>query len=291
MPRRLRLSSSAMLQRSMAMNQSSIDTDYEVNRDPHGSSTSDDDFVEPNPFPARGRGRSRGASSGAGATSGASARDQDQGTSGSSGFRELASASDRVHNAVQRGLSVLNRNRRRSSDTVSGELSDRFPFLSRGTGRQGQGRSKKKVRISTWKTVPCCFSSPSTVRVPTKAVLDTLCRDGLGTLWFVKDQEPLELEYLSAMELHFFLTCLYPSIRNAPYELCRAGGPGHQVLVPIPIDDPDKVPHAGRPFVPFFTVEMLKTSIGRKGRLYIRPLQEIQGAPRVSQIEVSLNMV
>lgn len=226
---------------------------------------SEDDFIDI-PRPRAGRSRS-GESSSAGAAP-----------------SQLLTASERVSRAVQRGLSVISG---AGGGGQPSELGERFPFLNRGK-RVGSklNKSKKQGKRITWKTIPCCLSGPHATRVPTRDLLDGLCREGLGTLWFSKDQEPLELELLDAQEFHFQIVCLYPSLKNVPYEICRAGGPGHQVLVALHIDDPTKTPSSDRPFTPFFDVEHLKELIGRKGRLYIRPVIPIRGCTRMSEVEV-----
>ena len=38
---------------------------------------------------------------------------------------------------------------------------------------------------------------------------------------------------LTAHVVHFLLVCLYPQLQSFPYELCKATGPGHCVLVPL----------------------------------------------------------
>ena len=105
-------------------------------------------------------------------------------------------------------------------------------------------------------------------------------------LWFSKDQEPPEL---SSQELHFLIVCLYPSLKGVPYEICRAGGPGHQIIVSLHIADSSKIPHQGEPFIPFFDVEKLKELIGRKGRLkaYYQSEWECSG---VSSPKAALNV-
>lgn len=144
----------------------------------------------------------------------------------------------------------------------------------------------KRARICPWKTVPCCLPSHSVTRVLNRDQLDSLCREGLGTLWFTREVDPLVLELLNARELHFLLTTLYPSLKNIPYQFCRAGGPGHQVIVPLSINESDMEPSLDYPFTPYFTVEQLKGLVGRKGCLYLRPLQELPKCTRVSQVEV-----
>lgn len=87
------------------------------------------------------------------------------------------------------------------------------------------------------------------------------------------------------------IVCLYYCLKKVPYEICRAGGPGHQVIVPLHINNPSKTPSHNQPFEPFFSVEKLKELIGRKGRLYIRPLITVKGSSRVTEVEVSVHKV
>lgn len=159
----------------------------------HDHDDSDDDFIPP-----------RRMRSSAGESSGTS-----------SSQVQLASASERVNRAVQRGLSLV----RNKPKHQPAELGDRFPFLNRGK-RANLGRQKSHSKHITWKTVPCCLSGPHVTRVPSKAILDGLCREGLGTLWFTKDQELLELDLLDVREFHFMIICLYPCLKNVPYEIC-----------------------------------------------------------------------
>ncbi len=190
----------------------------------------------------------------------------------------LSSASDRLNVAVRRGLSVVGNSSRPR------ELSDRFPFL----GRSNSARAPKQRKApGCWKIVPCCLAGPSTHQVPSKIELDYLCRDGLGTLWFTRDEDPLELDFVNAEELHFLILCLYPMMAGIPYQFCRAAGLGNKVIVPLHVNDTSYSPEmeSVRPFKPYFTVKMLKEAVGRKGRLYIRPLSTLVGV-RVSQLQV-----
>ena len=116
--------------------------------------------------------------------------------------------------------------------------------------------------------------------------MDGLCRIGLGTLWFTKEEEPLELDLLNAEELNYLLISLYPKLMDVPYQFCRAGGPSHQIIVPFAIEDASKVPAVDQSFSPYFTVSMLKALVGRKGRLYIRPMKPLKEGSEVSQYEV-----
>lgn len=191
------------------------------------------------------------------------------------GPSRLLSASDRLNSVVQQGLSVVSRDSARPR-----ELTDRFPFL--------QKAKKKRNRATGWKTVPCCLGGPSTSNVPCRTELDSLCREGVGTLWFTKDEDPLELELLQPAELHFLIVCLYPMLKSVPYEFCRAAGLGNKVIVPLKINDDMYLPAAELPFRPYFSVNQLKSAVGRRGRLYIRPLLDIDRSVRMSQLEVGI---
>lgn len=57
--------------------------------------------------------------------------------------------------------------------------------------------------------------------------------------------------------------------------------------MPLHIDDTLLIPSSDKPFIPYFNVEKLKEAIGRKGRLYIRPLTTVRGSLRVSEVEVN----
>ena len=118
--------------------------------------------------------------------------------------------------------------------------------------------------------------------------MDQLCRKGLGTLWFDKDDQLQLPHYYNSDELHFVITSLYPTLVGNKYELCRAGGPAHHLILPLPIDDAERVPSRELPFRPYFTVDLLKERIGRKGRLYIRPLIpiELNSCPTMTAEEV-----
>ena len=139
-----------------------------------------------------------------------------------------------------------------------------------------------------WKVIPCSLPGPNTVKVPTKGALNDLCKVGLGTLWFSAIDK---LEVHTAMtpeEFHFLLLCLYPMLKDVPYELCKAAGPGHNVVIPLSIDDESFHPDSTRPFSPYFSPDEAKKQIGRKGRLYIRPAVElsVRNLPRFLEHEV-----
>lgn len=176
---------------------------------------------------------------------------------------------------LNRAISRARRSLQSESTSLASELGSRFPFArSQPSSTSRQSASRRK--LSTWKVVPCLLSGPSIVSVPKKGVLDTLCKCGLGTLWFTKE-DPLSIAtYLIPEELHFLFLCLYPILSGISYEMCKAAGPGNSVIVALDIDDPRKKPEADHEFFPFFAPDRLKTAIGRKGRIYIRPLKEIE---------------
>ena len=72
--------------------------------------------------------------------------------------------------------------------------------------------------------------------------------------------------------------------------LCKATGPGNSVLIPLEIDNEGLRPKKGIPFHPAFSVSQLRMLIGRKGKVYIRPLEEIavDNYPRLSDQEVTM---
>ena len=107
---------------------------------------------------------------------------------------DLSAASDRLSHAVRRGLKVISGCRSQSARPR--ELTDRFPFLERSNPKR-----LRKGRATAWKTVPCCLRGPSASQVPSKTEMDTFCRPGLGSLWFTRDEDPLELELITASEL------------------------------------------------------------------------------------------
>ena len=61
------------------------------------------------------------------------------------------------------------------------------------------------------------------------------------------------------------------------------------MIVTLVIDDEEMVPSAEQLFQPYFTVDCLKGRIGRKGRLYIRPLSiiSLSSLPTVTAEHVS----
>lgn len=158
--------------------------------------------------------------------------------------------------------------------SFASELGNRFPFAS-STPIQNRRRAAKRRKASPWKVVPCCLSSPSTARVPIKGILNQLCKHGLGTKWFCKEDQ-LEMPlYLTAEEVHYLICILYPPLKRISYEFCKASGPGNNVIVPLIVANERFKPGSAFPFLPYFDAENLKSQIGRKGRLYIRPMEEV----------------
>lgn len=137
---------------------------------------------------------------------------------------------------------------------MADELSSHFPFYSRLGPSTSRGGCKKR-KIEQWKFVPVCLQSPLTDRVPTKGVLGSLCKIGLGSKWFSNDDKLAVNVDTSAEEFHFLLTCLFPPIQRVPYEICKAIGPGNCVVIPLPITDESMRPQRGKPFDP---VDQLK---------------------------------
>ena len=214
-------------------------------------------------------------------------------TTGSSGLPRMTTAARRLNQVVRHGLSVVNSRR---NAAVATELATSFPFLSQSSQRNrlsaltgGQARNSRSAATRRWKATPCLLNSPNLTRVPTRDQMDQLCRKGLGTLWFDKDDQLQLPHYYNSEELHFVLLCLYPQLVGKKYELCRVGGPSHHLILPLPIDNPEMIPSRESPFRPYFTVDLLKERIGRKGRLYIRPLTpiELNSCPTITAEEVT----
>ena len=206
------------------------------------------------------------------------------------GARRRESSS--LHSALKRARRYIrrahtDRPRRSNASGLADELSSRFPFYSRSGPSTSRG-GRKKRKIQQWKFVPVCLQSPLTDRVPTKGVLDSLCKIGLGSKWFSNDDKLAVNVDTSAEEFHFLLTCLFPPIRRVPYEICKATGPGNCLVIPLPITDESMRPQRGKPFHPAFSVDQLKERIGRKGKLYIRPVKQIprERCPRLTDREV-----
>ena len=122
-------------------------------------------------------------------------------------------AAGRLNQAIRRARLSLQRQGSSSSDLAS-ELGRRFPFASPSQGEPS--RTTKKKRISAWKVVPCTLSGPNIHTVPKRGNLDRVCKRGLGTLWFTKE-DPLSIPtYLTPEELHFLILCLYPTLSRIP---------------------------------------------------------------------------
>ena len=60
-------------------------------------------------------------------------------------------------------------------------ISQQFPFLSQPANgaRYLTGTSRARANPRKWKTTPCLLNSPSMTRVPTREVMDNLCRKGM----------------------------------------------------------------------------------------------------------------
>ena len=190
-----------------------------------------------------------------------------------------ASQSDQhgVQSATSRLTLALNRARRAisSSDakkrSLTEELGGRFSFAS----SEPRKIRPKRRKTLPWKVVPCVLPPPDTNKVPVKGPMDALCKVGLGTLWFSREDQLELATHLTPEELHFVILCLYPKLKEIPYEFCKATGPGNSVVVPLSIDDPRMKPRINRTFRPFFAPDRLKEPVGRKGKLYIRPVVPI----------------
>lgn len=179
------------------------------------------------------------------------------------------------------------RNSGEASDSIALELGSKFGGGRSSGAKPSRKKRKTKVHIQTWKVVPVCLQKPDENTVPKMGSLSKLCRIGLGSKWFTVDDR-LEIElHLSAEELHLLILCLYPQLKGIPYEFCKAAGPGNTVIVPILIPEERKRPRQGKPFHPYFSSSVLREKVGRKGKLYIRPLKNIQTSRSLSDVEVS----
>lgn len=136
----------------------------------------------------------------------------------------------------------------RESREFAGELAERLLPCRPGPSRSPNIRRKKPRKVQQFKFIPVCVRSPLTVTVPTKGVLDHLCKLGLGSKWFCnEDKLPVPVD-ASAEGMHFVLLCLFPPLMDIPYEICKASGPGNSVIVPLPIDNEALHPRKGAPF-------------------------------------------
>ncbi len=192
----------------------------------------------------------------------------------------------RYQTAAGRLNSIIREARRTVSSTQESsfmsELGSRFPFASPNqTSSIGARRGMSKRRkVNPWKVIPCCLASPSCNRVPTRGPLSLLCKKGLGTLWFCNEDRLEVPTYYTAEEVHYVLVTLFPLLRDFPYEFCKATGPGNNVLVPLSRPNSSELEAATSVLThtPVFAADQLKGQIGRKGRLYIRPRQDIDCA-------------
>ena len=149
--------------------------------------------------------------------------------------------------AINRARRYIKRARARGEGRLSGvagELAETFPCHSRSPAR-APSRGSKKRKIQRWRYIPVCLQSPFMSIVPTKGTLDTLCKVGLGSKWLcAEDRLSLGVE-VSSEEFYFVVLCLFPPLRNIPYEICKATGPGNSVLIPLPIDNEGLQPKKG----------------------------------------------
>lgn len=123
---------------------------------------------------------------------------------------------------------------------------------------------RRRLRGQAWKVVPCCLPGLSTVKVPTKGPLNDLCKMGLGTLWF-SASDKLQIETcMTPEEFHFLLLCLYPMLSEVLYELCKAAGPGHTVIVPLTIEDQSFRPSGSQPFSSYFSPNEVRGRLAAK---------------------------
>ena len=138
-----------------------------------------------------------------------------------------------LESAIERARTVVRRQRSRNKSTVAQKVRSRFPFYS----SPGPSWKTKRVKLQEWKVVPVCLDGPHTDRAPTKGVLDSLIRRGLGSKWFTCDDKLAVNADATADEFHFLIQCLFLLIKIIPYEFCKATGPGNVVLVTLPIMD------------------------------------------------------
>lgn len=203
------------------------------------------------------------------------------------------SRSTRLRAALMQARRSLSGSTNSQQQNVSMELASRFPFASPGAASSPNlpsRRASKRKRLLPWKVLPCCLEGPATTRVPTRSSLDRLCKLGLGVLWFTREDMLSIPTYLTPDELHFLVICLYPLIKSIPYEFCKAAGPGNNVIVPLPV--PKNAESRNSNFVPFGTPDILKSFIGRKGKLYIRPLRSVDvSEPLLPEHVVSFNAI
>ena len=204
--------------------------------------------------------------------------------------RRQPAASDELGSRLRAAINMARASIQANGQSpVATELGRRFNNGGSNSGLPARGTRRRQLRGQTWKVVPCCVTGPTSVRIPTKGPLNELCKRGLGTLWF-SASDKLQIDTsLSPEEFHFLLLCLYPMLNDIPYELCKAAGPGHNVIVPLTFEEDTFRPDASRPFSPHFSPDEVKSQVGRKGRLYIRPVIELNMRllPRFLEHEVS----
>ena len=199
-------------------------------------------------------------------------------------FNPTSSSMEKLHATIARAQFYLKQARVTDNATsIVDEVAT--SFRTRGRAKPRTAKCSKKMKF--WQVVPVCLADYSR-RAPTKGAITRLCMLGLGCKWFCNEDKLSIPMCLTADEVHFLLTCLYPQLQSIPYELCKATGPGHCVLVPLAIEDETKKPRRESPFTPYFSCVKLKELIGRKGKLYIRPLEAIQDdkCPSLTETEV-----
>ena len=94
--------------------------------------------------------------------------------------------------------------------------------------------------------------------VPTKGILDALCKIGLGSKWFNVDDKLAMDVYVSAEKFHFILICLFPPLQHLLYEICKATSPGNSIVVPLALDNESMRPCLGQPFCALFCCYSVK---------------------------------
>ena len=55
-------------------------------------------------------------------------------------------------------------------------------------------------------------------------------------IWFTKEEDPPQLDDLKSCTSHCYV--FFPMLKTVPYRFRRAGGPEHQVIIPLRIDEP-----------------------------------------------------
>ena len=159
----------------------------------------------------------------------------------------------RLKTALRRARLFMKKRPTSIADELGNRLSPSVP----------RHRTNKKRKLVPWKVVPCCLEGPGSSRVPTRGALDRLCKVGLGVLWFDKDCALQLPTCLTPDELHFLIVCLYPLLKEIPYEFCKATGPGNTVVISLKIEDYRMKPSASSPFIPYFTPD--RVTLAGKG--------------------------